>query len=687
MNLLDTSLKFLKMGLHPIPCHRPDDQTKCTCHHQHQCVSIGKHPAMPWHGLQKTGVSKNKLDAWFGEAGSFENYNLGLITGSISNNIFVLDVDLGEGKEGDESLLTLELEHDDLPQTLQTITGSGGRHYFFRAPKNKKIITGKNVLGPGLDVRGEGGFVVCEPSVHANGNAYKTKWDLIAEAPDWLINLVVEPQTNGHATSSIQEVRYGTNPFKAEDGREGVMYKTILAELHAFIDVNQSIPELEEFVDRAYPVYESKVNTRGVDLEEDNRGITLFRQRAQYQINRAKRGDLKILNDLTIDEVKKKTNEKLSITNWGLDKFQGTPEPVQWLVNGIIPMKIPMLLAAIGGLGKSYLALDLALKIAGGSDDWNSDEQLALGGQIKKFGKVVFFTAEDSAGAVHRRLDNMDSDLRQKAEGNLFVVPLPDAGGAHAWISNSQGQLHHTMQYLEIRDQLLAMDDLVLVIIDPLQAFVHADINSDPSAAQFWWSTLSELCATCGATVLVSHHMRKETAFEITRPEEARQAIRGTTALVDGSRLVYALWSLPAKEEKELCHLLELEHDHNRLAAGAVVKTNEFASMGIRKFVRNESGLLEDWTDKIDTVLEEREEITTMQRIDIFKEVKRRYSNGSAFSSSPQARTNSLVNYLVERFKMTRKIAKSKMTYWLETGELIATQKLNKNVLTVREGE
>ena len=83
---------------------------------------------MPWHTLQKTGVTTKKLDAWFGEAGSFEDYNLGLITGSISNNIFVLDVDLGEGKEGDESLLTLEIERDDLPQTLQTITGSGGRH-------------------------------------------------------------------------------------------------------------------------------------------------------------------------------------------------------------------------------------------------------------------------------------------------------------------------------------------------------------------------------------------------------------------------------------------------------------------------------------------------------------------------------------------------------------------------------
>jgi hypothetical protein len=75
MSLLNTSLKFLEMGLHPIPCHRPDDQTKCTCHHQHQCVSAGKHPAMPWHTLQKTGVTTKKLDAWFGEAGSFEDYN------------------------------------------------------------------------------------------------------------------------------------------------------------------------------------------------------------------------------------------------------------------------------------------------------------------------------------------------------------------------------------------------------------------------------------------------------------------------------------------------------------------------------------------------------------------------------------------------------------------------------------
>ena len=51
------------------------------------------------------------------------------------------------------------------------LTGSGAHHWFRRCETELRNSAGK--LGDGLgDVRGDGGYVVAPPSVHANGNRY-----------------------------------------------------------------------------------------------------------------------------------------------------------------------------------------------------------------------------------------------------------------------------------------------------------------------------------------------------------------------------------------------------------------------------------------------------------------------------------------------------------------------------------
>ena len=65
------------------------------------------------------------------------------------------------------------------------------------------------------------------------------------------------------------------------------------------------------------------------------------------------------------------------------------------------------MIAAMGGLGKSYLALDLALKIAAGVAGLEQP-RLILGGRIAIDGTAVVVTAEDSFDAVHRRLNRID---------------------------------------------------------------------------------------------------------------------------------------------------------------------------------------------------------------------------------------------------------------------------------------
>ena len=46
------------------------------------------------------------------------DYNLGIVTGKVSGNIFVVDVDIGPGKDGEDTLHDLQMQNDDLPETL-----------------------------------------------------------------------------------------------------------------------------------------------------------------------------------------------------------------------------------------------------------------------------------------------------------------------------------------------------------------------------------------------------------------------------------------------------------------------------------------------------------------------------------------------------------------------------------------
>ena len=106
----------------------------------------------------------------------------------------MLDID---GPEGAKSLVALQDEHGKLPDTVVSATGSGGYHLFYRAPPGQPVPNSASKLGPKLDVRGDGGYVIAPPSVHPNATPYAflpgcEPWSMqVAPAPDWLLDLVV----------------------------------------------------------------------------------------------------------------------------------------------------------------------------------------------------------------------------------------------------------------------------------------------------------------------------------------------------------------------------------------------------------------------------------------------------------------------------------------------------------------
>lgn len=87
-------------------------------------------------------------------------------------NLAAIDVDVVDGKQGKETLTALARELDFfelLQHTVSSKTGSGGRHFIVEVD-DAEVTNGR--LGPGLDLRGEGGFIVVPPSIHPNGERY-----------------------------------------------------------------------------------------------------------------------------------------------------------------------------------------------------------------------------------------------------------------------------------------------------------------------------------------------------------------------------------------------------------------------------------------------------------------------------------------------------------------------------------
>jgi hypothetical protein len=168
----------------------------------------GKVPFAGTRGF-KDATTELQPDRW--PAGA----NVGIATGG---GLAVLDVDYRH--DGDESLHELEQRYGRLPRTASVKTGNGGEHLYFATRREVRNSTDR--LGRGLDVRGDGGYVVGPPSKHPDtGRVYA--WDEHpdetppARLPDWLERLLVE-QHNGRARPVSECRRLAANGV-VEGGR------------------------------------------------------------------------------------------------------------------------------------------------------------------------------------------------------------------------------------------------------------------------------------------------------------------------------------------------------------------------------------------------------------------------------------------------------------------------------------
>ena len=167
--MLDYALKYHEMGLSVIPI-RPD-----------------KKPYIKWVDYQKRHATPDEIRHFWKQS---PDAMLGIVTGEISG-VFVIDCDSEDAYQAIQ-------EH--LPDNLITCIAKTprGYHLYFLMPKDKTISNAAGIM-PGVDIRGEGGYIIAPPSVNGTGKGYA-----------WLDGLGIDEVSPAPCPDALYKIIYST---------------------------------------------------------------------------------------------------------------------------------------------------------------------------------------------------------------------------------------------------------------------------------------------------------------------------------------------------------------------------------------------------------------------------------------------------------------------------------------------
>ena len=163
----------------------------CRCGNK-ACRSIGKHPVnkikgkpVAPRGVLEATTNRRVLSHWWS---LIPDANIGVR----GDKFFALDVD------DPDALFELTSQYGELPDTVESHSGSGGKHILFKQPAGLILGNEEGNLPHGINVRGNRGYIIVAPSKNANGEYV---WELsshprdveLAEAPGWLIEIIGKP--------------------------------------------------------------------------------------------------------------------------------------------------------------------------------------------------------------------------------------------------------------------------------------------------------------------------------------------------------------------------------------------------------------------------------------------------------------------------------------------------------------
>lgn len=438
--LLQAALAYAARGWSVFPAHGVVGGV-CTCGGAARC-SPGKHPRTT-DGLHAATTDPVRIRGWWRR---WPDSNLAIRTGKASR-LVVLDID---GEEGEAELARLERRHAALPPTLQVRTG-GGRHLLFYHP-GEEVRCSVRRIGPGIDVRGNDGYIIAPPSRHARGVCYR--WiphdpgeDPPASLPVWLLALLRTPDspTSGEQDQTVPQGR-----------RNNYLFSLAAAMRRRGLAPEEIEPALQ------------RVNERRCEPPLPEREVNGIAQSAGRYASREPTAGGPVALKLSAVE----------------------PRPLDWLWPGRIPAGKITLLAGDPGLGKSLLSLDIAARISSGTP-W--PDTLTPAPQ----GDVILLSAEDDpADTIRPRLDAAGAD--------------PDRITLLCAVQDRDGQRTFDIRRdVHVLEQCLRETGAHIVVVDPLSSYLGATDSHNNADVRAALAPLAEVVARHGVAVLAITHLRK----------------------------------------------------------------------------------------------------------------------------------------------------------------------------------
>lgn len=474
--MLDEALRYYQLGFSVIP------------------IGQNKKPLIDWKRFQSERAQPEQIRSWFTQ---FPNANIAVATGAVSG-IVVIDIE----REGSPA---------GYPATVSSRTGGGGWHLYYKHP-GIRIKNSVRDLAPFTDVRGDGGYVVLPPSLHASGERYEWSvlpWDGdFTELTDDLVAKLREGPTNPERTN------WSTVPNTTiNEGERNNMAAKVAGKILYDLE-----PGLWEMVGWTGLQTWNENNCRPPLPLRELRSV--FESIAQMhstsdgkKIRKEKEGSPGVAVTVCLADIQ--------------------PEPIKWLWPGRIALGKLTMIAGDPGLGKSLFTITVAAIVTNGGT-WPVDKTESPVGDV-----LILSAEDDPADTLRPRLDAAGANINRTHI--LKSITVLDENG-----KPSQRMFSLKKDIASIEKLLPTIPECRLLIIDPVTAYLDGVEGNSNSDIRGLFAPLAEVAARHNIAIVMVSHLNKSGGGK------AIYRTMGSLAFTAAVRTAYVVTKDPEEAERRL---------------------------------------------------------------------------------------------------------------------------------------
>lgn len=410
---------------------------------------------------------------------------VGVATGAVSG-ITVVDIDTKDGKRGDINWQQMIGDNGPLPDTMQVESRSGGAHVYLKYVPGSRISQSK--LAPGIDVRSDGGYIICPPSA---GYKYINPGTEIAEAPSWLKALLAPPvaavpepapepihraKPQGDVIDRARKYVAAMPPAIAGQGGHPATYAVATVLSHGFeFDEGTAFELLNEFNARCVPAWSEKelrhkLSEAITKPHDKPRGWLLNTEQASVPVSKQIVEKLAVLSPIILRSHADRMRDRFS------------PSPM--LIDGAFPLGGVGAVVAMPGAGKTLISVEISRCVAAG---------VPFMGRATMQGRVLY-ACPDSPASTERRLLTIDDEVASRIDSIAEIPALP-------------GSIPALREVVEAVN--LGGDPVRLIVIDTwdsARSHVSDGYAGQDALIESAMGGLRKMAADLSLSVLVVHH-------------------------------------------------------------------------------------------------------------------------------------------------------------------------------------